>query len=48
MCIESRFKANHTLDSDEEDDVDDTQTQGLGEEDLDAQEDTTIVRMATR
>lgn len=43
FLIESRFKSKHSLDSDEEDDIDEIQMQGLGEEDLDAQEDTTIV-----
>lgn len=41
--IESRFKAKHSLDSDEEDDVDEIQQDGLDDEDLGAQEDTTIV-----
>lgn len=40
---ESRFKAKHSLDSDEEDDVDDTEQGGLDDEDLGAQEETTIV-----
>ena len=42
-CLESRFKAKHSLDSDEEDEVDEVQQQGLGDEDLAAQEDSTIV-----
>ena len=40
---ESRFKAKHSLDSDEEDEPDPVQESGLGDEDLAAQEDTTIV-----
>lgn len=40
---ESRFKAKHSLDSDEEDEPDLVQESGLGDEDLAAQEDTTIV-----
>lgn len=44
LCvIESRFKAKHSLDSDEEDDVKDAEKEGLGDEDLAAQEETTIV-----
>ena len=41
---ESRFKAKHSLDSDEEDEPDPVQESGLGDEDLAAQEDTTIVK----
>jgi hypothetical protein len=40
---ESRFKAKHSLDSDEEDDDKGTEKEGLGEEDLAAQEETTTV-----
>lgn len=40
---ESRFKAKHSLDSDEEDDMKEEEKEGLGDEDLAAQEDTTIV-----
>lgn len=43
---ESRFKAKHSLDSDEEDDVDAIQQSGLDDEDLGAQEETTIVSPA--
>ncbi|XP_003383440.1 PREDICTED: CD2 antigen cytoplasmic tail-binding protein 2-like [Amphimedon queenslandica] len=38
----SRFKAKHSLDSDEEDDIDTIQQSGLDDEDLGAQEETTI------
>ena len=41
---ESRFKAKHSLDSDEEDDVKEVERKGLGDEDLSAQEAATIVR----
>ena len=34
----------HSLDSDEEDEADEKQEKGLGDEDLAAQEDSTIVR----
>ena len=44
IFLESRFKAKHSLDSDEEDEDDTVQQEGLGDEDLAAQEDTTIVR----
>ena len=38
-----RFKANHTLDSDEEVEPDSTEGRGLDDEDLAAQEDVTVV-----
>ena len=42
--LESRFKEKHSLDSDEEDDNKEEECQtGLDDEDLAAQEDTTIV-----
>ena len=44
LPAESRFKAKHSLDSDEEDEPDPVQESGLGDEDLAAQEDTTIVK----
>lgn len=40
---ETRFKAKHSLDSDEEDEEDEVQQEGLGEEDLAAQEDSSTV-----
>ena len=43
---ESRFKAKHSLDSDEEDDVDTVEQSRLDDEDLGAQEETTIVSSA--
>ena len=45
MGAESRFKLKHSLDSDEEDEKDEVKDSRLGDEDLAAQEDTTIVRM---
>ena len=44
--VESRFKAKHSLDSDEEDDVKAVEKEGLGDEDLAAQEESTIVSTA--
>ena len=41
---ESRFKLKHSLDSDEEDEKDEVLDRGLDDEDLAAQEDTTLVR----
>lgn len=44
VCFsESRFKGKHSLDSDEEDERDEVQESRLGDEDLAAQEETTIV-----
>ena len=43
MDIESRFKAKHSLDSDEEDEVKEVEKEGLGDEDLSAQEASTVV-----
>lgn len=45
QCLfsESRFKGKHSLDSDEEDERDEVQESRLGDEDLAAQEETTIV-----
>lgn len=43
MVKESRFKLKHSLDSDEEDEKDEVKDSRLGDEDLAAQEDTTIV-----
>ena len=43
VYAESRFKEKHSLDSDEEDEVKEGEKDGLGDEDLAAQEDTTIV-----
>lgn len=40
---ESRFKEKHSLDSDEEDTVDEVQLKGLDDEDLAAQEESTVV-----
>ena len=40
---ESRFKEKHSLDSDEEDTVDEVQLAGLDDEDLAAQEESTVV-----
>ena len=40
---ETRFKLKHSLDSDEEDERDEVKDSRLGDEDLSAQEDTTIV-----
>ena len=40
---ETRFKAKHSLDSDEEDEEDEVQQEGLGDEDLAAQEDSSTV-----
>lgn len=40
----TRFKEKHSLDSDEEDEKDEKQENGLGDEDLAAQEDSTVVR----
>lgn len=40
---ESRFKGKHSLDSDEEDEVKEAEKKGLGDEDLSAQEASTIV-----
>ena len=40
---ETRFKLKHSLDSDEEDEKDEVKDSRLGDEDLSAQEDTTIV-----
>lgn len=45
LRVESRFKLKHSLDSDEEDEKDEVQDSRLGDEDLAAQEDTTIVSM---
>jgi hypothetical protein len=39
----TRFKLKHSLDSDEEDEKDDVKDSRLGDEDLSAQEDTTIM-----
>ena len=44
LYAESRFKLKHSLDSDEEDERDAIQDSRLGDEDLAAQEDTTVVR----
>jgi len=43
LGVESRFKAKHSLDSDEEDEVKEVEKEGLGDEDLAAQEASTIV-----
>ena len=43
VVVESRFKAKHSLDSDEEDEVKEVEKKGLGDEDLAAQEEATIV-----
>ena len=40
----SRFKAKHSLDSDEEDEPNQVEKAGLGDEDLAAQEEDTVVR----
>ena len=40
----SRFKLKHSLDSDEEDEKDEVLERGLDDEDLAAQEETTLVR----
>ena len=40
---ESRFKGKHSLDSDEEDEKDEVEESRLGDEDLAAQEEATIV-----
>ena len=42
--LETRFKLKHSLDSDEEDEKDEVKDSRLGDEDLAAQEDSTIVR----
>lgn len=41
----TRFKEKHSLDSDEEDEKDEKQEKGLDDEDMAAQEDSTIVRI---
>jgi len=43
LLSESRFKGKHSLDSDEEDERDEVQESRLGDEDLAAQEEATIV-----
>lgn len=43
LFSESRFKGKHSLDSDEEDERDEVQESRLGDEDLAAQEEATIV-----
>ena len=44
LLLETRFKLKHSLDSDEEDEKDEVKDSHLGDEDLAAQEDSTIVR----
>ena len=47
LVAETRFKLKHSLDSDEEDERDEVKDSRLGDEDLAAQEDSTIVSTAT-
>ncbi len=44
ILSDSRFKAKHSLDSDEEDEPNQVEAAGLGDEDLAAQEEDTVVR----